>query len=147
MNHSKTQDSSHRPFHRLIASVSLVFAMASSASAQAAVSASGGVIALPASGVTSAVLSASIQNPTMYDIYVVSGSTDVAGKVELREDGKTVKELTVSSFGALDLKADGPHVLLTELKRELKEGETIEVTLKTDGGVMLKLAAVVKREK
>jgi periplasmic copper chaperone A len=129
----------------LAATAALVFALAGVVAAQAAVSASGGVITLPAPGATTAVMSVSIQNPTMYDIYVVSGSTEVAGKVELREDGKAVKELTVASFGSLDLTADGPHVVLADLKRELKEGETIEVTLRTDGGVVLKLAAVVKK--
>jgi len=129
----------------LAAVVALVVAMAGVLAAQAAVSASDAVVILPAAGATSAVVSASIQNPTMYDIYVVSGSADVAGKVELREGGKAVKELTVASFGSLELKAGDAQVLLTELKRELKEGETIDVTLKTDGGVSLKLSAVVKK--
>jgi copper(I)-binding protein len=40
-----------------------------------------------------------ISNPTMYDIYVVSATSDVAGQIELRQGEKTVKEITVPSFG------------------------------------------------
>ena len=137
--------------NRAVTALLVLVASAAITAAQPAPSVSDGWVAVPAVGATTAVVSASIQNPTMYDIYVVSASSDVAGKVEFRErqggDSQAVKDLTVASFGSLDLKADGPHLVLVDLKRPLKEGETVEITLKTDGGLSLKLAAVVKREK
>ena len=128
----------------------LVLAVGAAAAAvQAVVSASDGVVTLPTAGATSAVVAGSIQNPTMYDIYVVSASTDVAGGVEFRDvqagQLKPVKEFTVASFGSIDLKADGTHLLLMDLKRPLREGETVEVTIRTDGGIVLKLAATVRK--
>ena len=39
----------------------------------------------------------------------------------------------------------GTYVRLSGLKRPLKEGETIKITLKTDGGVSVEVSAVVKK--
>ncbi len=112
--------------------------------AQPAVTMSDAWVPLPAAGATSTALYATIENQTMYDVYVVSGTSEVSATVELREGDKVVKDLTVASFGSLELKAGGPHVLLGDLKRALKAGETIEVTLTTDGGLAITAAAVVK---
>ena len=94
---------------------------------------------------------ATLSNPTMYDAYVQSGKSD-AGKVELREGdpstplgaGKVTSNITIPSFGSVELKAGGPYVLLTELKGQPKAGDTIKVTLQTDGGVAIAIAATVK---
>ena len=94
---------------------------------------------------------ATLSNPTMYDAYVQSGKSD-AGKVELREGdpstplgaGKPASNITIPSFGSVELKAGGPYVLLTELKGQPKAGDTIKVTLQTDGGVAIAIAAIVK---
>ena len=75
---------------------------------------------------------ATLSNPTMYDAYVQSGKSD-AGKVELREGdpstplaaGKPTSNITIPSFGSVELKAGGPYVLLTELKGQPKAGDTI----------------------
>ena len=85
-----------------------------------------------------------INNPTMYDIYVVSATSDAAGKVELIDGDKPVKELTVASYGSLELKAGGAFVRLSDLKQELKAGASVTVTMMTDGGVTIVAAAVVK---
>jgi periplasmic copper chaperone A len=111
---------------------------------QVAVSASNGWIAAPAADATSAAAYATIQNPTMYDIYVVSATADVAGRIEFRDGDKPAKELTVPSFGSLELKSGESSMMLLDLKRPLKAGETIELTLRTDGGISLKIPAVVK---
>ncbi len=86
----------------------------------------------------------SISNPTMYDIYVISATSDVAGKIELRQGDKTVKEITVPSFGFAELKAGGPHLVLMDLKGALKAGENVLLTLMTDGGIIVVATAVVK---
>lgn len=86
---------------------------------------------------------ATINNPTMYDVYLQSG-TSASGKVELREGGKPTANITVPSFGSVELKADGPFVLVSDLKAQPKAGDTIKVTLTTDGGVAIAIAATVK---
>jgi copper(I)-binding protein len=86
---------------------------------------------------------ATLSNPTMYDAYVQSGKSD-AGKVELREGDKPTSNITIPSFGSVELKAGGPYVLLTELKDQPKAGDTVKISLMTDGGVAIAIAAVIK---
>jgi copper(I)-binding protein len=86
---------------------------------------------------------ATLNNPTMYDSFVQSGTSD-AGKVELREGTKTTSNITIPAYGSVELKADGPFVLVTGLKSQPKAGETINVTLMTDGGDKIALAATIK---
>ena len=87
---------------------------------------------------------ATVNNPTMYDVYLVSGKTDAAGKVELLDGDKVVTALTVPAYGFLELKADGPRVRLSGVKSQLKAGDELKLTLETDGGVPIAIAAVVK---
>lgn len=87
---------------------------------------------------------ATIDNPTMYDVYVVSGKSDSAGKVELTSAGKPVSNIAVPAYGSAELKPDAAFVRLSDLKRELKAGDRLTVTLETDGGVAIAIAAVVK---
>lgn len=87
-----------------------------------------------------------IDNPTMYDVYVVSATSDAAGKVELRDGGKPATVITVASFGSASLAAGGPFLQLSELKRPLKAGDTLTLTIETDGGVTLVTTAVVKAQ-
>ena len=86
---------------------------------------------------------AMLTNPTMYDVYVQSG-TSAAGKVELREGDKPTSNITIPSYGSVELKADGPFVLVSELKGQPKAGDAINLKLMTDGGVAIAIAAVVK---
>ena len=96
----------------------------------------------PANG--SIAVFATINNPTMYDVYLVSGKSDAAGKVELISADKPVTTITVPSYGSAELKAGAMFVRLSDLKGDVKAGETINVTLTTDGGIAIPLAAVVK---
>jgi copper(I)-binding protein len=86
---------------------------------------------------------AMLTNPTMYDAYVQSGTSD-AGKVELREGDKTTSNITIPSYGSVELKAGGPFVLVSELKAQPKAGDTVNLKLMTDGGIAIAIAAVVK---
>jgi copper(I)-binding protein len=86
---------------------------------------------------------ATLSNPTMYDAYVEGGTSD-AGTVELRDGDKKASTITVPSFGTVELKAGGPFVLVTDLKSQLKAGDTIKVTLNTDGGAAIAVAATIK---
>lgn len=85
-----------------------------------------------------------VNNPTMYDVYVMSATSDAAGKVELYSGEKPVDNLTVAAYESLELKAGGMFLRLSDLKRELKAGESVTVTLTTDGGVAIAAIATVK---
>lgn len=86
---------------------------------------------------------AMLTNPTMYDAYVQSGTSE-AGTVELREGDKPTGNITIPAFGSVELTAGGPFVLVTELKGQPKAGDAITVKLMTDGGVAIAITAVVK---
>jgi copper(I)-binding protein len=86
---------------------------------------------------------ATLTNSTMYDVFVQSGTSD-AGKIELREGDKATSNITIPAFGSAELKAGGPFVLVKELKGQAKAGDTIHVTLVTDGGDKIAIAAVIK---
>ena len=111
--------------------------------AQPSITASDAWVSEAAAGGT-AVAGLTLTNPTMYDIYVVTATSDAAGKIELRDGDKAVKHITVPSFGFAELTAGGPHVVLMDLKSALKAGETVTLTLETDGGVTVVTTAVVK---
>jgi copper(I)-binding protein len=87
---------------------------------------------------------ATLSNPSMYDAYVQSGKSD-AGKVELRDDkGKSTGNITIPAFGSVELKEGGPTVVVTDLKTQPKAGDAIKVTLETDGGAAIAVAAIIK---
>ena len=86
---------------------------------------------------------ATLSNPTMYDAFVESGTSD-SGAVELRDGDKKASTFTIPSFGSIELKAGGTFVLVTNLKSQLKAGDTIKVTLNTDGGAAIAIAAIIK---
>ncbi len=87
---------------------------------------------------------ATIDNPTMYDVYVVSGKSDSAGKVELISGGKPVSNIAVPAYGSAELKPDAAFVRVSDLKRELKAGDQLTVMLETDGGIAIVIAASMK---
>lgn len=130
----------------LMAEVNLVVA-------QKAVSVSSGWVKLPAPGETMALAFANVDNPTMYDIYLVTATADIAGKVEFREMGQggdakaqPVKELTVPAYGSVLMSPKGVHLVLIDLKRPLKEGDTVSLTFTNEMGEKFRVSAVVRKE-
>lgn len=117
-------------------------------SAQAAPSASDAWVAAPAAGATATDAYVVIENPTMYEVFVVTVSADAAGTAEIVEgaadSAKTVKELAVPAYGSTELKPDAMRIRLKDLKAPLKAGDSVALTLTTDGGVAIKTAAIVK---
>lgn len=118
-------------------------------SAQAPVTASSGWVMEPAAGATSTSAYAVIENPTMYEIYVTAVTTDAAASAEVADGPaaapKAVRELAVPAYGRTELKPDGVRILLKDLKKPLKAGDAVDLTLTTDGGVVIKLTAAVKK--
>jgi periplasmic copper chaperone A len=117
-------------------------------SAQAAPSATDAWVAAPAGGATATDAYAVVENPTMYEFFVVKVSADAAGAAEIVEgapdSAKTVRELSVPSYGRTELKPGALRIRLKDLKTPLKPGDSVALTLTTDGGVVIKVAAPVK---
>lgn len=109
-----------------------------------------GWVRLPAEGEARAAAFVVVKNPTMYDVYLVSAVSEIAGEIEFREtsggEAQAVPELTVPAYGKLTMGPDGAHLLLVDLKRPLEADESIPLTVTTDGGVKLTLKAVVRTE-
>lgn len=107
-------------------------------------------VAVPAAGATSAAAYVEVSNPTMYEIYITAASSDVAPTVELRAgassgDGAVVPEFPVPAFGGTTATVTAPHLRLVGLTRPLAAGDTVQLTLKTDGGTTLTIAAPVRQ--
>ncbi len=117
------------------------------------VTASNAWVKLPAGGETRAMAFANFENTTMYDVYLKSAVADVAEKVELRDASlageaasKAVEFVTVPPHDWAYMGPKGNHLLLLDLKRELKEGEIVTLTVTTEIGDSLQVQAVVKKE-
>lgn len=105
-------------------------------------------VELPVGGSTGAIAVATIDNPGMYAFYVVSGTSDVAGKIEFRDaskGNKLLEQITCEPGDATYLDPKGVHIYLSGLKKELKEGETVTMTLKTELGLPIAIDAIVKK--
>jgi len=58
---------------------------------------------------------------------------------------RPVKEIEVKAHGQAELKPGSHHIMLIDLKRTLKEGETVPLTLTFDDGSTRKIDAPIKR--
>lgn len=127
-----------------------VVVSASLALAQKTPSAVSAWVAAPAAGATSAVAYVAIDNPTMYDIYITAATADIAAKVEFRAGAAgtaepvPIAEFPVSAYGSTAAQPSAPHLRLLDLKKPLAVGDTVQLSLTTDGGLILKVAAPVK---
>ena len=83
---------------------------------------------------------------------VVGASSPVAGRVEMhvtvREGDvmrmREVKGFDVPASGSFELKPGGAHLMLMDLKRALKKGEKVPLTLKLEKGGELKVELLVE---
>jgi copper(I)-binding protein len=144
-----------RPRVRAIPIVLAIFltGLAALAAAQKPVTASKGWVRRPAPNSTTTAAFVVVDNPTMYDVYIVSATSDAAAEVQLRETTATggdtprpIKEITVPAYGQVEMTPDGVHLVLVGLKRPLEIGETVTLTLVTDGNVSLQVPAVVREK-
>jgi periplasmic copper chaperone A len=106
-------------------------------------------VKLPEPGAKSTEAFAAVNNPGMYAIYLVSGTSDVAGKIEFRDAEKNdavQEDVTVPAYGATYMDPKGVHMVLADLKKELKEGDTVHLTLKTELGIPIEVEAKVKKQ-
>ena len=78
---------------------------------------------------------------------VVGASSPVAGRVEMHitvREGDVMKMREVKGFdvpakGSFELKPGGAHLMLMDLKRPIKKGDRVPLTLKLEKGGELKL--------
>jgi copper(I)-binding protein len=86
------------------------------------------------------------------DVRLVAARTPVAGIVELHEmkmEGDVMKMSAVAGIEipagkTVELKPGGYHVMLMDLKRQLKQGETVPITLVVEGKDKKRHNVVVK---
>lgn len=116
---------------------------------QKVVSASKAWIKAPAAGETTATAFVVVDNPTMYDVYLMSASTDVAGRAQFQKvvggKAETIESITAPAYDSVELKPDGNQILLMDLKRPLNPGDKILITLTTDGFITIEAEAEVRK--
>jgi copper(I)-binding protein len=56
-----------------------------------------------------------------------------------------MKELTVPAYGRAELKPGGVHMRLVDLKKPLKVGDSVTLSIATDQGAPLKVTADVRK--
>jgi|SRR5437764_1761395 len=94
-----------------------------------------------------------IENHAAADISLVSAGADAARVVELHkmelEDGmmkmRRVDSINVPAGGSVELKPGGYHLMVIGLKKELKEGDEVKVTLRFTGDVLKTVTVPVKK--
>ena len=138
---------------RFILAAAAALLMPPGALAQSTVTVSGVWVreTVPGRNVTAAY--AVVENPGSTDLQITGAAAEVAGRVEMHEMTRSgdmmrmapVKAITVPAKGKVELKPGGLHIMLFDLKRPLKEGETVELTLTTDKGATVKAQAPVKK--
>lgn len=131
--------------------LSVVTVTVTVAAAQPAPLAVSAWIAAPASGATGASVYVELNNPTMYDVYVVSATAEgVAAAVELRAglapggSPAPVPEFAIPAYGFVAAAASSPHLRLVGLTKPLAVGDTVALVLMTDGGATLRVSASVR---
>jgi periplasmic copper chaperone A len=83
---------------------------------------------------------------------VVGASSAIAGRVEMHvtiREGEVMRMREVSSLeipagGSFELKPGGAHLMLMDLKRPLKKGEKVPLTLRLEKGGALALEMTVE---
>lgn len=110
------------------------------------------IVAVPP-GITETSAYLTLKNAGTTAVVLMGVSSPVFGHVMLMKTTrtgamtgmKTVPTLTVPARGTLTMGPVGDHLMLMGLKRPLKPGEKITLTLKAKDGRMLNVAATVRK--
>lgn len=108
--------------------------------------------ATPPTAVTSAVFG-EFMNRGEQERYIVSATTEAAGKVELHDvikEGEVMKmrqidRITIPAKGKVELKPGSLHIMLFDLKQPLAENQEIDVQLTFANGEQYTFTAPVKK--
>jgi periplasmic copper chaperone A len=110
------------------------------------VKASNGWVKLAATDETQTMAFVTVENPGMYEINITAATADAASKVELRDGTQRVTFINIPAYGRVDMSASGAHLLLLDMKRPIKEGDAVTLTLSTDSDITLTIAARVRKD-
>ena len=132
--------------NRLLAVAASLVMSALLAGQDKGVKASNGRVKLPAAGETQATAFVTVENGGMYEVNITSATSDAAGKVEMRDGGQAVTFINVPAYGRVDMSPAGVHLVLLDMKRPIKEGDAVTLTLATDSDVTLTVAAQVRTD-
>lgn len=94
-----------------------------------------------------------IVNNTDEEAVLVDGGNDVSNVTEIHEmvmDGDTMRmkridSLSIPPRGSFELKPGGLHIMLIDLKKELKAGDVVNMTLNFKDGRNVSFQAEVKK--
>lgn len=136
-----------------VVAVAVLVAGLGVAEAQAPLTASGAWVREPVPGRTVTAAFVVIENAGAADLQIVGATCDAAGIVEMHEMVRSgdmmkmapVKSIAVPAKGKVELRPGGLHLMLFELNKPLKEGDTVNLTLTTDTGAKVQAAAAVKK--
>ena len=123
------------------------------AEAQPPLAASGAWVREPVFGRNVTAAFVVIENVGAADLRIVGATCDAAGTVEMHEmvrSGDMMKMAPVTSIvvpakGKVELRPGGLHLMLFELNKALKDGDTVNLVLTTDAGGTVQASAAVKK--
>jgi copper(I)-binding protein len=115
---------------------------------------SGAWVREPVPGRPSTAAYAVVENPASFPVEIEGAAADVAGVVEMHETIRSgdmmkmspVARVVIPASGRTEFRPNGLHLMLFDLKRPLKAGETVILTFTTGAGQSIQAAAPVKRE-
>lgn len=95
-----------------------------------------------------------VENHGATPLAITAVSSPVAGKGELHEmkmigqkmEMSPVTRVPMPAQGKAELRPGGFHVMLFDLKRPLRDGETVDLTLTFDNGTSATVVAMVRSE-
>ena len=138
---------------RMLLATAVAVGLAATSAAQSPVAASGAWVREPVAGRPVTAAYVVLENPGPTDLRIVSATADIAGKVELHEMVRSgdmmkmspVPHIIVPAGGKVELRPGGLHMMLFELKRPLKDGDEVELTLRTEAGATITTKAPVRK--
>jgi copper(I)-binding protein/mono/diheme cytochrome c family protein len=118
-----------------------------------AVRVTGAWVREPVPGRSMAAAYAVVENAGPADVQIVAASADAAGTVEMHETTRSgdmmkmspVKSITIPAHGRVALEPGGLHLMLFDLGKPLKDGDTVTLTFTTGSAARVSAAAAVKK--
>jgi periplasmic copper chaperone A len=119
----------------------------------AAIVARDGWLRQPSESMTEAAIYVVIENHTAQRRSIVSGTSEIANKVEMHEMKMDhmlmrmtpVRKVDIPAHGKATFEPNELHIMLFGLKKRPMAGDTVTVTLTLDDGTMVPVTATVRK--